>query len=331
MNSVICLFLVLLYRVSCYEGNYALYFDGINDFVKVGNVATDYELLEFWTFEAWIKPDGPQHQFQPNILGFPWRHPNLELCGNSSNPDCNNQLMPLTQLREMSGGYVTITSKNRLDPLDEDGWYHVAGSWDNTSLSLYVNGALETRINPYTQKGFIDNFKCQFPHCEEGLQIGGYRVQVENGFYNNQHFKGAIDEVRVWKIGRTQEQIQSTMNKTLTGTETNLLYYWRFDEGSGLLAKSYLMNAFGTLGGGIKIAEPKWIESNCPVKLANSKDTTKQGEVNIETSSGSTWGSLVAGALVALISFILGLIIGYVLISKKMVKVDYGIMKDDNL
>jgi len=323
----------LLLGVSCsYEGNYALYFDGVNDFVKVGNVATDYDLLEFWTFEAWIKPDGPQHQFQPNIIGFPWRDPNLELCGNSSNPDCHNQLMPLAQLREISGKYFTITSKNQLDPHDEDGWYHVAASWDNTSLSLYVNGALETRLNPYTQ-GFVDNFKCQFPHCEEGLQIGGYRVQVENGFYNNQHFKGAIDEVRVWKAGRTQEQIISTMSKTLNGTEPNLLYYWRFDEGTGLLAKSLLMNAFGTLGGGIKIAEPKWIESNCPVKLIDNRDN-KQGVINIGSNTVETWGSIVAGGIVALVSFVLGLIIGYVLISRKMVKVEYepqGLMKDDNL
>jgi len=295
--------------ISTYAGNYALYFDGENDVVKVGNVVTDYDLLEFWTLEAWIKPDGIQNRFQPNILGFPWRHPNLELCGNSSNSDCHNLLMPLTQLREISGKYFTIAAKNELDPKDEDGWYHIAGSWNNNTLTLLVNGEIQRQINPY-DNGFKDNFKCQFPHCEEGLQIGGYRIKVENGFYNNQFFKGTIDEVRVWKVGRTQQQIQDTMGRVLYGTEPGLLYYWSFDEGWGSLVSSSSANAFGTLGGGLKIAEPKWVESDSPLTYNRNKT---ENPIIYQTIDNSHF--ILVGGLLSLGSFILGIIVCWFVIN----------------
>jgi hypothetical protein len=312
-----------------YEGNRALYFDGTKSFVKVGNVATDYDLLEYWTLEAWIKPDGILTQFQPNIIGFPGRHPNLEICGNTSNPDCHSYLQPLTQLRDATGNYYTITSPNQLDPKDEDGWYHLAGSWDNSTLSLYVNGLLETKINPYT-KGFIDNFKCQFPHCEEGLQIGGYHMKQDQGFFDGQHFKGAMDEIRVWKIGRTQKQIQSSMSKTLKGTEPGLMYYWRMDEGQGTLIKSLAFDAYGTLGGGVPDAEPKWIVSNSPVTLMDKKEDN----FNPNISSKPTWPNILIGALISLVSFVIGLIVGTILISKNHSGFngnDKGLIKDDGL
>jgi len=47
-------------------------------------------------------------------------------------------------------------------------------------------------------------------------------------------WKGNIDEVRIWNIARTQSQIQSTMNDTLTSdyyssADSGLVAYWRCD------------------------------------------------------------------------------------------------------
>jgi len=46
-------------------------------------------------------------------------------------------------------------------------------------------------------------------------------------------FDGAIDEVRVWNVARSEAQIRETMCKKLTGSETGLVGYWRFDNVSG--------------------------------------------------------------------------------------------------
>ena len=44
-------------------------------------------------------------------------------------------------------------------------------------------------------------------------------------------FKGEIDDVRIWKRGRTQAEIQADMTRQLGGNETDLVGYWHFEAG----------------------------------------------------------------------------------------------------
>jgi MYXO-CTERM domain-containing protein len=46
-------------------------------------------------------------------------------------------------------------------------------------------------------------------------------------------FVGAIDEVRLWSVARTPDQLDSDARRPLHGDEPGLAGYWRFDEGSG--------------------------------------------------------------------------------------------------
>ncbi|MBX3745560.1 MAG: hypothetical protein KF833_09655 [Verrucomicrobiae bacterium] len=50
-------------------------------------------------------------------------------------------------------------------------------------------------------------------------------------------FQGDLDEVRLWTRARTAGELQATMRTPLTGTETDLLAYYRLDEGNGLTAR----------------------------------------------------------------------------------------------
>jgi hypothetical protein len=45
-------------------------------------------------------------------------------------------------------------------------------------------------------------------------------------------FCGVIDELTIWNKALSQEEIQTIMCKKLTGSETGLQGYWRFDEGA---------------------------------------------------------------------------------------------------
>ena len=44
------------------------------------------------------------------------------------------------------------------------------------------------------------------------------------------HFGGELDELRFWNKVLTQSEIRQNMCKKLTGTETGLIGYWRFDD-----------------------------------------------------------------------------------------------------
>jgi len=292
------------YTVASYENNYALSFDGKDDLVKIGHTATDLYLTDFWTTEAWIKPFGDQAEmFQPNIVGFPGRHPNLELCGKTFNLGCDNPTKSLTQLREKDGAYYTIAGNITLTDT-EDKWYHVAATWNNVTLDLYVDGELDVSIDPYSH-GYTEPLGCSFMLCEEGIDIGGYRFLTQTGnYYSNQYFRGVIDEIRIWKIGRTQAEIKKYMNQVLTGSEPGLLYYWPFDEGQGTLVSSIAEDAYGALGGGITTAEPKWVRSDAPIEFKYAPMVV--GHFNPSAI-------YVTASFISVVFFVLGIVLGALL------------------
>ena len=49
----------------------------------------------------------------------------------------------------------------------------------------------------------------------------------------SQPYDGLIDEVRIWNIARTEAQVAADYQKELSGSETGLIAYWKFNEGTG--------------------------------------------------------------------------------------------------
>src|SRR5438128_186942 len=84
-------------------------------------------------------------------------------------------------------------------------------------IRFYVNG----------QKVSESSFAGDIPTTNGPLYLG-YNPSGGNEFAN-----GALDDLRIWNVARTQAQIQSNLNHELTGTEAGLVGYWTFDEGSG--------------------------------------------------------------------------------------------------
>ena len=98
-------------------------------------------------------------------------------------------------------------------PLNE--WYHIAATYDGTLIKYYVNGC---KVNELPATGDL---------VQNNLitAIGarpGNAVPVE-------HFRGNIDEVRIWNIVRTETEIQQNMNFLLTTTQPGLLAYYKFN------------------------------------------------------------------------------------------------------
>ena len=94
-------------------------------------------------------------------------------------------------------------------------WYHVAITYDGELANAYVNGKLTAS---YPVDGLIDS-------RESVLRIGG-RTKFHT------FFQGQLDEIRIWNIARTSQEIQHTMYTTLTAAEEGLVGYWNFDDGS---------------------------------------------------------------------------------------------------
>lgn len=92
-------------------------------------------------------------------------------------------------------------------------WYHVVAKKSGSSITFYVNGSQLGSVQSGT--GTINNSTAPF-------RIGAHG----NG---EAYMDGKIDDVRVWNVARTQEEIAANMNRELVGNEPGLVGYWKMN------------------------------------------------------------------------------------------------------
>jgi Concanavalin A-like lectin/glucanases superfamily len=102
---------------------------------------------------------------------------------------------------------------------ESGGWLHVAATYDGALFHAFVNGN-EMGSHPLTGP----------------LMTTQSQVRIAWSPFTDAHFDGTIDEVRLWNVARTGDDIKRTMSERLTGNEGWLVGYWRFDEGAGTVA-----------------------------------------------------------------------------------------------
>ena len=102
-------------------------------------------------------------------------------------------------------------------------WYHIAVVTGKRGTELYVNGRLE-KASAYTGS---------FSAIKNGARFRLGRSVVDS----EPRFNGQLDEVRVWSVARTEQEIQSNLTRKLTGKEPGLAALWNFDsETNGVVA-----------------------------------------------------------------------------------------------
>jgi len=131
--------------------------------------------------------------------------------------------------------------------------YHVAATVE-ASLGvarLYVNGVLakeQTLDNPQFYMNAIN--------MTEPLYIGSDKAANEGGL------KGAVDEVRLWNVTRSEQEINASMHKLLTGQEAGLVAYWDFKARKD----SILLDVTGNNHNGTPVGTPEWIPTPFDIK-----------------------------------------------------------------
>lgn len=187
----------------------ALQFDGVNDYVDMGNDST-FHVGTAVTYEVWINPD-------TTLSGFifdkwvGWQEDKQILCA-------GNRIY--FYLYDVFGAIQLASSPSI--PLHQ--YTHVAATY-NASLglaSIYINGVFDTSKSVGSS---VSN--------SNGNLYYGFNPVRNDAVHP---FKGIIDEVRIWDVARTESEIQSTMNQTLNGNEAGLTGYWKFDEGIDTIA-----------------------------------------------------------------------------------------------
>ncbi|MBT6462598.1 MAG: PQQ-binding-like beta-propeller repeat protein [Opitutae bacterium] len=178
----------------------AYYFDGVDDYIDVGN----HQLGGAFTIASWVYHDG--------VNTLPW----FESVYTTANIDIGIH----AHLLEESMFSRLHVGGNNDAYLDTDkmtvptgNWYHLVGSWDGQSASLYIDGiAMATALTgsmtaPVPSNAYL-----------------GKNVWRENKEGLGEHLKGRLDDVRVynralsdWEIRQLYEGSQKDVGTHIGG------------------------------------------------------------------------------------------------------------------
>ena len=123
-----------------------------------------------------------------------------------------------------------------ITPIQLNQWYHGAVTYDGATLSLYLNGVLETAV-AVNRPARADSIA----HAAIGTALNSQGVAAG-------YFAGTVDEVRIWNYSRTSAQIAAGRDREIASAN-GLLGRWSFNECCALLADSSSQSLSATLFG----------------------------------------------------------------------------------
>ncbi len=205
--SVMLLFLLMLQPfLLISQSNQCLHFDKVDDFVQLPNGSQYVSGGNHLSLTGWFNCDALA--YGQGYMGFRAGSGTAEfylIQLNGGVMEC--------RLVTTAGLFEYVAPANTIIP---QVWQHIAWIYDGTSVKMYVNGNLK---GSSAASG-------NFVGTNVNFAIG---KSVLGGF--NFVYGGKVDEVSVWNKALTQTEIQDIMANELTGTETNLQLYYKFNQG----------------------------------------------------------------------------------------------------
>ena len=235
----------------------SIYFEGVE--ARNSSVGTNYQDRSFalvekfndfpteqFTIEMWIKNMKGLDDSDYNMHAFEWgREWDLvfKVLDDRWSPRLGEKVL---------GGSGTVGT-----PIKQE-WAHIAwvwdggtpGSTDTGNVRIYQNGVLVGTYNADIGARSKSGYTNPPEILPEGdlwpLAIGeGLHGFTQNSYLNGVvkiqgvPWKGNIAEMRIWDISRTGDDIANNNRRRLTGSEPGLVSYYKFNEGTGNIAKDF--------------------------------------------------------------------------------------------
>ncbi|MDP2089825.1 MAG: LamG-like jellyroll fold domain-containing protein, partial [Flavobacteriaceae bacterium] len=159
-------------------------FDGANDYVTFND---NYNLTTPFSFSVWVKPNsvtGTQTIFSKRDINNLSAGYDLKLTGDIVSFNWNST--------------GSIVSPN---PISTNRWYHLAVTFGGGTYKLYIDG-IEVK-NVSGSAPLTNNFECLL-----GAMGNPLNIPVN-------HFNGWMDEVRIWDVALTANQLREMMNQEI--------------------------------------------------------------------------------------------------------------------
>jgi len=179
----------------------ALHLDGYDDYVAIEGLnyaATGYTAT---TVCCWIRTiqstNGMMASFDRNEY---WR---LQIAGEAGGPG----LLGWSVMTTAPDGTEVQMDYGSSRRVDDGQWHHVAGTFDNGTLSIYIDGALETEV--------VGNVIFGTGDLRYGFVGIGSEATEFNGYPNaSGYYDGDIDDLRIYSRALSQAEIAYLADET---------------------------------------------------------------------------------------------------------------------
>ena len=219
----------------CATGNYALDFDGINDYVQT--LSAPLTGNANFTIETWFRTSASNNAFR-RVIGWGGTSTRFEL-------GVKNGKLAYYHYPGSMSMEATLTNV-----VNDNAWHHLAATRNGNTLILYLDGV------QVMQKTLANTFNFGTPFCI-GRWPGGSNPTGQN-------WLGQVDEVRVWNVARTLADINTTRYcKPPTASPGLVLHYSFQNLGANSVPNNVLPVNPGTLNNFALIGNTSnWVCSN---------------------------------------------------------------------
>ncbi|MCX6304051.1 MAG: T9SS type A sorting domain-containing protein [Bacteroidetes bacterium] len=231
----------------------ALTYDGVNDYVSGTGIPST---LTAFTIEAWVYHNTLPAAVQRYITISPevavLRYDGTIYGG-------TNALH--FYIKKANGSLAGFLVAN---VLTTGTWMHIAGTYDGTTMKLYLNGTLLKSASP-----------------------GGGLYPPSGGFSfssgGSEVFNGKMDEMSIWDNVRSVTDIREDMYRTAPLSDAHLMNYWQFNNGTGTTVTDLKGAANGTLN---NMNNTNWVASTIPFS-AGAVNTQVVNATGTKTFTGT--------------------------------------------
>lgn len=221
----------------------ALELDGQDDVVLMGG---SLDGLADWTFSAWVKPESSRwsYFYSEGGQGETFRVALTD----------DNRIDVGAWNAQLQSYWMSFSTPPQAVKLQE--WNFVAARLTGGDVG---SGQLTVFVNDDMYTGTLQQVYFDPPaYAAIGGNVGYFLVDQQELY----PFHGQVDEVRIWGASLGDNDIRSMRDRTLVGTEEDLLAYWRLDSGA---TAGQAWDATGGNNTGEFQGDPAMVPSTVPV------------------------------------------------------------------
>ena len=233
------LFICTATIVKAQPANQALLLNGMDAYADLGVVSPSGNFSSGITIECWAYWNSFNNWSRLLDLGNGSGSDNILFANEGSNPNLRFEVYQNSSTQGLTSPVNMSTGK----------WYHVAVTQDNTGwTTIYIDGKAVVSGTVQVPLDISRNL------CYIGL----------SNWAGDAYFDGRIEEMRIWNVARTADDIKRYMFKDVAANAPGLISMYHCNEGSGATLVNSCTN--GVTGDGIASVSMAWTTS--PVQFS---------------------------------------------------------------